>query len=128
MKEQKEVLPETDQAAPAPSNAFVRVLQVHDKGEVANLMADALRQAVEAVAMTGKPATITLTAKVLPAARAAYAIEFAPVKLKLPAVDAPRSLWYSDDEHRLHREDPKQKDLPLKTLPETAPQDVRRVS
>lgn len=111
---------ESDETEVAPSNAFVRVLQVHAKGEVANLMADAMREAVMAVAMTGKPATATLQAKFLPAAKGAYAVEFAPIKLKLPTVEPARSLWYGDEEHRLHREDPNQKDLPLTTVSKVA--------
>lgn len=101
---------------PGPSNAFVRVLQIHGKGEVCNLMADAMRECIEAVTLTGKAATATLKVKFLPAAKGAYAIEFAPVAVKLPVVEPARSLWYGDDEHNLHREDPKQKDLPLKTV------------
>lgn len=106
---------------PGPSNAFVRVLQIHGKGEVCNLMADAMRECIEAVTLTGKPAAATLKVKFLPAAKGAYAIEFAPVAVKLPQAEAVRSLWYGDDEHNLHREDPKQKDLQFKTVPAATP-------
>lgn len=105
---------------PAPSNAFIRVLQVHGKGEVANELAEALKQAVMAVATIGKPASITLTAKVVPAAKGAYGIAFGAPKVTLPKTERPVSLWYGDEEHNLHRNDPRQEELPLRTVLRTA--------
>lgn len=114
--------------APAPSNAFTRILQVHGRGEIANELGEALQKAVEAVAMTGKPSKIGLTVKILPAAKGAYAIEFSPVKLTLPETERAKSLWFGDQEYRLHREDPKQKDLPLKTVENPAQGELRKAN
>jgi hypothetical protein len=105
-----------DDPTPPPSNAFVRVLQTHAKGEMCNELAEAQRQCIEAVTLTGKPATMTITVKVMPAAKGAYAIEFAPTKVKLPVLERSRSLWYGDEEHNLHREDPRQKELPVQPM------------
>ncbi len=56
-----------EQSGPAPSNAFLQVLQTHDGGEVCNELADAQRACIEAVSLAGKAAAITFTVKYVPA-------------------------------------------------------------
>jgi len=101
---------------PAPSNAFIRVLQVHGKGELLNELAEALKSMVEAVARTGKPATLALSAKVTPTAKGAYGITFSAPRVKLPEPARAVSLWYGDGDNNLHRNDPNQEELPLRTV------------
>ncbi len=118
---------QSTQDGPAPSNAFIRVLQVHGGGEACNELADALRRAVEAVERVGKPAGFSLDVRVVPAAKGAYGIVMRSPKLKLPEEPRTTSLWYGDEEHNLHRQDPRQKELPLKTVADPAAGEARKV-
>jgi hypothetical protein len=122
-KEQNKLNPDV----PAPSNAFMQVLQTHDGGEVLNELADAQRQCLEAVALTGKAASVTLTLKYTPAAKGAFAVAFGEPKVKLPAMERPASLWFGDENGQLTRNDPRQKELPLKTVADPAQQEARKV-
>lgn len=117
----------TDVTGPAPSNAFMQVLQTHDGGEVLNELADAQRKCLEAVAMTGKPASVTLAFKYVPAAKGAFAVAFSEPKVKLPAMERTASLWFGDENGQLTRNDPRQKELPLKTVADPAQQETRKV-
>lgn len=113
---------------PAPSNAFLQVLQTHDGGEVCNELADAMRECSAAVALSGKPASLTLTAKFSPAAKGAYALTFAALKVKLPESERTASLWFADENGNLTRNDPRQKELPLKTVADPSQQETRKAS
>ena len=115
-------------AGPAPSNAFLQVLQTHDGGEVLNELADAQRKCLEAVAMTGKPATVTLTFKYTPAAKGAFAVAFGAPKVKTAVAERAASLWFGDENGQLTRNDPRQKELPLKTVADPAQQPARVVN
>jgi len=107
-----------ESANPKRSNAFLQLLQVHAKGQMCDELADALRTMVDAVEQTGKPAAFTLTGQLVPMAKGAYGIIFAPVKLKLPQEERPTSLWYGDKDQNLHRHNPNQDiELPLRTVP-----------
>jgi hypothetical protein len=109
----------TDSAEnPKRSNAFLQLLQVHDKGQMCDALADALRAMVDAVERTGKPASFTLTGKMVPAAKGVHGMVFEPVKLKLPEPEQPTSLWYADKDGNLHRHNPNQDiELPLRMVP-----------
>jgi len=113
---------------PAPSNAFLQLLQTHAAGEVCNELADAMRQCVVAVALTGKGASLTLSAQFVPAAKGAFAVTFGIPKIKLPEPERLGSLWYGDEEGNLSRHDPTQKELPLKTVAEPAAAETKKVS
>lgn len=113
---------------PAPSNAFLQVMQTHDGGEVCNELADAQRQCIEAVALAGKGATITLVIGYLPAAKGAFAVAFSKPKVKLPAPKPNVSLWFGTEDGQLTRNDPRQKELPLKTVPDPLEAPARKVS
>lgn len=119
---------ESDNDGPSPSNAFLQVLQQHGGGEVCNELAEAMRACVEAVGLTGKPATLTLTAKFVPAAKAAYGVTFAPPKIKVPVGERYASLWFADDEGNLHRTDPRNPELPLKTMAKAAEPEARKAA
>lgn len=103
---------------PAPSNAFMQVLQTHDGGEVLNKLADAQRQCLEAVQLAGKAASITITIAYAPAAKGAFAVAFSEPKVKVPAGKPEVSLWFGDENGQLTRNDPRQKELALKTVPD----------
>ena len=50
-----------EEQGPAPSNAFMQVLQTHDGGDVCNELADAMREATAAVVLSGKASTASST-------------------------------------------------------------------
>lgn len=128
----------TNEDGPTPSNAFLQVMQTHDGGMVCDELADAMRDCVEAVARTGKAATLTLAVKFTPAAKGAYGVVFGKPKTKTPEAERQGSIWYADESGRLTRNDPRQRELPLRTVAEVpkvtavaevpAPKEVRRVS
>jgi len=114
-----------------PSNAFMTVIQHHAGGEACQKLTEGMQECVEAVQKSGKPATMVLKVKFLPAGRGGAFIIAADVDTKLPAPEKQTSIWFADDAFRLHREDPHQHQLPLRTVEQTptaAPQEVRKVS
>lgn len=129
---------ETNDEGPAPSNAFLQVMQTHDGGTVCDELADAMRECVEAVGMTGKAATLTLAVKFTPAAKGAYGVVFGKPKTKTPEAERQGSIWYVDEAGHLTRNDPRQRELTLRTVAQIpkvtevaqvpAPAEVRRVS
>lgn len=115
---------EENGARPAANNTFLYVLQHHEEGEILNQLAQAQRECRAAAELTGKVASLTLVVKFKAAARGATAIMIAPVKIKLPVPEPGASLWFSDEEGNLHRNDPRQKELPLKTVEDPAKRPV----
>lgn len=112
---------------PAPSNAFLQVMQTHDGGEVCNELADAMREATAAVVLSGKASTIELRVKFTPAAKGAFGVVFSKPKVKKSEPERGSSIWFSDEAGNLHRNDPRQKELPLKTVADplaAAPKEV----
>jgi hypothetical protein len=61
---------------------------------------------------------ITLAIAYLPAAKGAFAVAFADPKVKLPAAKPQVSLWFGDENGQLTRNDPRQRELPLRTVPD----------
>jgi len=101
---------------PAPSNAFLQVMQTHDGGMVCDELADAMRECVEAVGLTGKAASLTLSVKFTPAAKGAYGVVFGKPKTKTPEMERQGSIWYVDEAGHLTRNDPRQRELALRTV------------
>ena len=106
----------TDDHGPSPSNAFLQVMQTHEGGEVCNEMADAMREATAAVVLSGKASTIEFRVKFTPAAKGAFGVVFSKPKVKKAEPERGSSIWFSDEEGNLHRNDPRQKELPLRTV------------
>lgn len=107
---------------PQVSNAFVHVLQTHEGGAVCNDLADAMRACVQAVMETGKPASLTLAVKFLPTGKLGSALIVQPsVNQKLPPGDTSTSIWFADGDMNLTRHDPKQLEIPLRSVPAAAP-------
>lgn len=104
------------------------MLQTHNAGEACNELADAQRLAIEAVARTGKAATVTLAIKYSPAAKGAFAVSFSIPKLKVPVEERTGSLWFGDEDGNLSRENPRQKELPLKTVEDPAARPAKVVN
>lgn len=99
----------------APANAFEHMLRTHRNGLVANKASDALNQVIEAARMRGKAASMTLTVTVKPQNDDQIILEV-QCKAKLPDEKLAGALWYVDEDNRLHRSDPKQRELPLREV------------
>lgn len=110
----------TEEQGPAPSNAFLQLMQTHDGGEICNELAEAMRECVTSVALTGKAATIEMKVKFSPAAKGAFGLTFHKPKVKKADQERYASLWFGDDNGNLHRNDPKQHELNLKTVSDPA--------
>ena len=106
------------ETGPVPSNTFLQVLQTHDGGMVCDELADAMKLCVEAVAMTGKAAHLTLAVKFTPAAKGAYGVVIGKPKTKTPEMERQGSIWYADEFGNLTRNNPRQRELPLRTVAE----------
>lgn len=105
-----------EQTGPAPSNAFLQVMQTHDGGEVCNELADAMREATAAVVLSGKASTVEFKVKFTPAAKGAFGVVFSKPKVKKSEPERGSSIWFSDEAGNLHRNDPRQRELPLRTV------------
>lgn len=105
-----------EQQAPAPSNAFLQVMQTHDGGEICNELADAMREATQAVVLSGKASTVEFKVKFTPAARGAFGVVFSKPQVKKSEPERASSIWFGDEHGNLHRNDPRQKELPLRSV------------
>lgn len=92
------------------------VLQTHEGGEVLNELTDAMRECVTAVALSGKAASFDLRVRFKPAAKGAFAVMFSRPKVKKVEQDRAESLFFGDEAGNLHRENPRQRELPLKAV------------
>lgn len=116
--------PNTD-SSPNIDSAFLQLLQLHRDGQVLNDLATAMREAIEASQLQGKPAGLTLKLVFKPAANGSNAVMVADkIKTTLPEPRPVTSFFFSDDHGNLHRNDPNQKELPLRTIQGGAPVDV----
>jgi hypothetical protein len=113
--------------ASIPSNAFMTVLQAHGNGESCQELTEGMQDCIDAVNLTGKPAVLTLKVKFTAAGRSGAIVVMADVVTKLPPGEKTTSIWFAGENNTLHREDPKQHQLPLRTI-EQASQQIRQVS
>lgn len=99
------------------SNSFLTTLQRHRGG---GLLADAserLAAVVAGVRATGRPGQLTVKLTVKPAQRGQSAVVLTDVvEAKAPRVEAEASFWFADDDGLLRTTDPRQKELPLRTV------------
>ena len=106
---------ETD--TPLVDSAGLRLLQEHRKGAVLNDLAAALRTVTEAVQLAGKSGSVQVKFTIEPATKIANAVVITDdVKATLPKVKQGGSFFFTDAEGNLHREDPKQMPLNLRTV------------
>lgn len=101
---------------PAIDGAFLNLLQNHRRGEVLSDLADAVREVTEAVRATGKGGKISFTLKIRQAAKSGAMVVEDEVKTTLPKSEAEGSIFFADDAGNLLREDPNQRQLPLRTV------------
>ncbi|BBZ65785.1 hypothetical protein MINS_12140 [Mycolicibacterium insubricum] len=87
---------------------FAAVLVGHNKGLAHDKASRLLRDAVEAVKLTGKKATVTVALTISPLKNNRRAVQVGDKVTA--AIPEPKleSVWYADDEGGLHRNDPEQ--------------------
>lgn len=88
------------------------VLREIRKGRAVDLASERLADLVRAVDETGKAGSVTITLKVKPekggGSQKTIAVE---VKAKIPEIDLPEAVFFSDGEGDLHRSDPQQSEM-----------------
>jgi|SRR5690625_87599 len=102
---------------------FKETLDQLHRGDLSAELDDALRQLVYAVQQTGKKGTIQLTIAVQPATKTGdveQVIVSAKLKESPPKPDRAPSLFYTDRDGGLLREDPKQMKMDLRSPREDA--------
>lgn len=103
---------------PSADNSFLRTVQQYRNGELLSDLSSAMREVAEAVARTKKPGKIVLEVLVTPSGEAyTYRPE---VSIKLPKQQKPGAIFFMDDNFNLVREDPRQKEMQLTVMENTA--------
>lgn len=109
-----------EQVMPPPDSAFLNLLQHHRNGNLLSDLSKAIRECVEACENQGKVAGITLKIAIKPAGNGSGAVVVADkLAVKLPEPTPVTSFFFSDEAGNLHRNDPRQKELPLKVIKTT---------
>lgn len=107
---------------PVVVNAIDNVIRQQRKGKCLAELSEALQQVVLAVREHADSGSLTLTLKISPASGDATAMQVADeIKVKLPTIKKPSSLFYSTDEGALVRNDPNQQEMQLASLPDRSP-------
>jgi hypothetical protein len=108
---------------PTFDRAFLDVMCTHRGGTIITDVSKAMRQLAAAVQNTGKSGKVVLTLNLRPAGHGdASLMIFEPdVTSKIPAKTPPGSVFYTDDDFNLVRDDPRQQPLALKVVDEAAP-------
>ncbi len=88
------------------------ILREIRKGKAVDLASQRMAEIVQAVDETNKPGELTITIKVKPekGGGSQKVIQVA-VKAKIPEMDLPEGVFFSDEDGDLHRTDPAQSDI-----------------
>ena len=98
------------------------MMQVHRHGEMQNDLSAALREITQSAQLRGKPAKMTVTITVKPAAQIKGAVLIEDdIKVTLPKperenTERENSIFYATEDGTLLREDPKQMKLQLRVI------------
>jgi hypothetical protein len=97
--------------------AFLQLMQKHRAGDCLHELGVGLRELTKAVQLNGKGGTITLKISVKPASNIKGAVSVSDdITVKAPKLEKGGSLFYADSDGALHRDDPNQKLLELRTV------------
>jgi hypothetical protein len=110
---------------------FAAFLQEHAGGRTHTELSERLVELVSAVQETGKGGTLTLIIGIKPTSKdtAGTVVVSDDVRIKKPAASRPASVFFVGADNNLLRNDPRQMQLPLRTVPDTTkttPQEVAR--
>lgn len=88
------------------------VLREYRNGRLADVASQRLAELVQAVDETNKAGTLTITFKVKPEKGGGSQKTIAcDVKSKIPELDLPEAVFFSDEHGNLHRADPQQSEM-----------------
>jgi hypothetical protein len=88
------------------------VLREYRNGRAADVASQRLAELVQAVDETGKAGSLTITFKVKPEKGGGSQKTIAcDVKSKIPEIDLPEAVFFSDADGNLHRADPQQREM-----------------
>ena len=98
---------------PPSNNSFLDVLTRLRSGAAVEELSDELANLIARVRATGKPGTLSFSMTITPLSRGSgNAVDVRDkIASRMPEFDAETTIFYADDQHRLHRSDPRQKEM-----------------
>jgi len=104
------------------NNAFARTLQEVRSGHCLQEASEKLQELVSQVRLTGRSGELVVRLKVKPASRgeAVTLMVEDDVSVKLPRLERGTTVFYASEENVLQRNDPRQGELELRTVPALA--------
>lgn len=109
--------PQTQAPETQLDGAALRMLQNHRSGEVLSDLSEAIREIAQAVSLTGKPGSVTLKLILKPASRASNALVVEDeIRKTSPKTERHGSVFFTDKEFNLLRDNPAQLSMDLKVV------------
>lgn len=109
--------PPTSEQPPRP---FTQFLQEQRNGSLHSELSEKLQELVQAVMEHDKGGSLTLVIKIKPAGNGINLVLSDDVQCKPPQPERPVALFYADDDGNLSRRDPRQPELPLRDINDSA--------
>ena len=109
------------------SRPFIDTLRDIEAGGLLDELSEAQHSLIDAIRLTGKGGELTIKLTYKPDGNGQMTIK-ADVKAKEPALSRGTSLFFLTPEGNLTRRDPRQQDLPLRTVNDDKPEVLRQVS
>lgn len=109
------------------SRPFIDTLRDIEAGGLLDELSETQHSLIDAIRLTGKGGELTIKLAYKPDGNGQMTIK-AHVKAKEPALSRGTSLFFLTPEGNLTRRDPRQQDLPLRTVNDDKPEVLRQVS
>ena len=109
------------------SRPFIDTLRDIEAGGLLDELSETQHSLIDAIRLTGKGGELTIKLAYKPDGNGQMTIK-ADVKAKEPALSRGTSLFFLTPEGNLTRRDPRQQDLPLRTVTDDKPEVLRQVS
>jgi len=109
------------------SRPFIDTLRDIEAGGLLDELSEPQHSLIDAIRLTGKGGELTIKLAYKPDGNGQMTIK-ADVKAKEPALSRGTSLFFLTPEGNLTRRDPRQQDLPLRTVNDDKPEVLRQVS
>lgn len=109
------------------SRPFIDTLRDIEAGGLLDELSETQHRLIDAIRLTGKGGELTIKLAYKPDGNGQMTIK-ADVKAKEPAISRGTSLFFLTPEGNLTRRDPRQQDLPLRTVNDDKPEVLRQVS
>ncbi len=111
------------------NNTFDKTLRELRHGSALTELSESLAAVVAAVRATGKKGKLKLELSICPASKGETVCVMIEdtITTKLPQLEKPVSVFYSDEQNMLHRVDPRQKELELRSVPTPPTAELRQV-